>query len=540
MTLPPDLAQRPLLVVPSNPTPNGDLHVGHLAGPFVAADVCRRAARLRGERAHLLLGTAWHESHVALKAERTGVPSRRLAELHTAEIARTFAAAAIEPDAMVEPSADAEVAALARKMLAGLAARRALVVLDGTVQHCPRCRRDLFGGFVTGTCPRCGERGASGIDCEACARYHDDGELVDAACAVCGAAAVARTARRAYLPLEPLRGFFERYLAGVTAAPAVRRYVEAVLSAPLPEVAVTSPAPVGIELAEGPFAGQRLVPAFTLPARFMVALEQLGRGGRGCATVARDARIVLVFGFDNAFERAFLFPALLRALTRRVPLPDTLLMSHFYRLEGAKFSTSRNHVVWARDLIAASSTDEVRYHVAATRPEAGETDFSRAGFERARRGGFVESARAWAADVLARADSTFAGIAPAPGRVDDAAREFRADVQRLACDAWTAYRPASFSCTASALGLAELLGRGRRFAAAAAGRADAPLELRATWTALELAAVRALALAAAPITPGLADELLAALGEPRVSEQRWDGELGWLDAGRQLPALAEA
>jgi methionyl-tRNA synthetase len=534
-----NIDERPLLVVPSNPTPNGDLHVGHLAGPFVAADVCRRAARLRGERAHLLLGTAWHESHVALKAEQTGLSSRRVAAWHTAEILRTFAAAAIEPEAMVEPSADAEVAALARKTLAGLAARRALVVRDGSVQHCLRCRRDLFGGFVTGTCPRCGESGASGTDCEACVRYHDDGELVDAACAVCGAAAVARTTRRAYLPLEPLRRFFEGYLAGVTATPPVRRYFEAVLSAPLPDVAVTSSAPVGIDVADGSPTRQRLVPAFSLPARFVVALQQLAPDGRDCAAVARDARVVLVFGFDNAFERVFLFPALLRALTRRVPLPDTLLMSHFYRLDGAKFSTSRNHVVWARDLIAASSTDEVRYHVAATRPEAGETDFSRAGFEHALRGGFVESARVWADDVLDRAHGTFNGIAPAPRRLDGAARDFRADVQRLVSEVWAAYEPASFSCTASALRLAELLGRARRFADAAR-RADAPLELRATETALELATVRALALAAAPITPGLAAELFRALGEPRPSEQRWNGRVAWLQAGRRLRALAEA
>lgn len=486
----------PLLVVPSNPTPNGDLHVGHLAGPFVAADVCRRAALHRGEDARLLLGTAWQESHVELAAERSGVSANELVDRHTAEIAATFAAARIKPDAIVDRDAEGEVSSITHAMLAALSRAGLLESRQSAIHECARCERTLVGGFVVGICPHCHHPGASATGCEECARYHDDAELIAPACALCGGPAGSRMLSRRYLRLERLRSFFECYHGNVSASPSLRRYLDIVHHGPFPDVAVDVP------------GGSRVEAMFTLAPRFLVAISRFTDAGLARPSLAAampghttawddhisSARVVLLFGFDNAFERAFLFPAMLAALDGAIRLPEVMLMSHFYRLDGEKFSTSRGHLVGARELIGESSADEVRYHVSATRPEHAPTDFSLDDYRRLRGHDPVAAGAVWVADVLERAGREVV----ASDRDDEVAE----NVDRLARAAWMAYQPTTFSCRAAAAAVAAIVARRADFA-----------RRRAAASTGELEAVRLFAQAVSPIAPELGDRLQATLRE---------------------------
>jgi methionyl-tRNA synthetase len=340
------------VIVPSNPTPNGDLHLGHIAGPFLGADVLRRAT---GDA--VLLGTAWQNTHVRLAAQRQGRDHLAVAAENAERIERSFAAAGIGYDVMLRHSDIPDISRVTRTAFGQLRASGDVVVRDGLAHYCPACAQWRFQGHVSGRCPRCGSADAYGIDCEGCGLYHDDASLLDGRCAVCGGRTVLRALRRAYLDLERRRGWFEEWLGACVLGEPVRAYAEKVLASPLPSVAVT--------LSDV----ERVYPAFELAPRYAVMMRRLG---------AAAGRATMLFGYDNAFERVFLFPAVLRGLPGEgAPMPDVLHLTYFYLLDGAKFSTSRGHVVGVAETVAAHGLDTVRLYLAATRPEDGPANFSR-------------------------------------------------------------------------------------------------------------------------------------------------------------------
>ena len=361
------------LIVPSNPTPNGDLHVGHLAGPYLGADVLRRAAHGRGEHASVLLGTAWQNTHVMLAARRQRRDYLEIAAEFAGRIERSFAAAGIGYDVMLRHTDIPDIERVTRAAWQRLRADGTIVVRDAAAQHCDRCGRWRFQGYVEGRCPHCGSTDAAGIDCEGCGLYHDDAELLDPVCAECGTRTTPWPLRRAFLDLEPQRPWFESYLASAELGAAVQTFATTVLAGRLPSVAMTFVGELGIAVDDPGVPGQRIYPAFELAPRYAVMLERLRAAG---VDPCREPYMSMIFGYDNAFERVFLFPAVLRALGS-VPFPKSMQMTFFYLLDGLKFSTSRRHLVGVRELVDTHGADAVRLYLAATRPEAATSNFSR-------------------------------------------------------------------------------------------------------------------------------------------------------------------
>jgi len=122
----------------------------------VAADVCRRALLFAGASPALLLGTIGHQSQVAVRAERIGVSFYEAAEECTSEIVATLAAAEIEPDVFVRPTAGSAYPEIAADVFRTLHADGTVVPRTRDVSFCPACDRYLFEAFVAGTCPHCG------------------------------------------------------------------------------------------------------------------------------------------------------------------------------------------------------------------------------------------------------------------------------------------------------------------------------------------------------------------------------------------------
>jgi methionyl-tRNA synthetase len=332
------------------------------------------------------------------------------------------------------------------------------------------------------------------VDCEGCGRYHDEAELGQATCSVCGTPTTARPLRRALLRLEPLRAWLDAYLSTIAMGPPVRRFARTVLARPLPDVAVTAPGE-GIPVPDPRFAGHRLYPAFELAGRYVVMARRLRRSGRFAPEEATAT--ALLFGFDNAFERVVLFPVVLRALgDQTAPAPTVMQMTYFYLLEGAKFSTSRQHFVLARDLIAEAGADAVRLYVAATRPEHERTSFSRASFERSEEAQVVAALARWA-ETRTPPESGWATVVTPEAHWSVLA----AAVPTLR----DALRPATFSCREAAGCVVDIA----RVALAAAGHAARGRE---GWSDLAAAAREALVTDCEPLIPGTARSLRAALG----------------------------
>ena len=396
--MPGDTEAGPLLITSPPPTPNGPLHVGHLSGPYLAADVAARAARARGERVLVLSGLDVHQNYVVTKAEalrrETGGTLGRFGEL----IRTGFALARIDYDVFLDPWRDADYRRAVADLLADLVAAKAAVVEETDLLVCANCGRTLHHGYVAGGCPRCGDRCGGGT-CERCGSFTTAATLVDPRCACCGGPPAPIRVPVPVLRLEEYRDRLVEVWARAELGPRVRALVSGYLAAGLPEVPLAYPTDWGIQA--GPVApdGQRVDVWAEMGLGYLYAVaREIDAGVRtmdDClAAWGRVAGIWHFLGIDNAFYYAVLIPALFAAARMPPGLLRGLEVNEFYRLDGQKFSTSRNHAVWAHEFLAGEDPGLVRLYLCWDRPQPYESDFTVAGYRefRERYGGLRDGA----------------------------------------------------------------------------------------------------------------------------------------------------
>ena len=509
------------LVTTAPPTPNGDLHLGHLAGPYSGADVYARACRLRGERSLYATGSDLHQSYVPTKARTLGVAVDDMAQGFADEIASIFASAGFAVDAYVRPQHSARHRAAARAFVHALHQRGRLEVRTDECLYCATCERYLFEAHVTGACPQCGAV-SDGNSCEVCAWPNVCTDLTDPRCNGCGATPVLRSYRRLVFPLGRYTEQLARYHRSTVLSPQLQVLCQELTARRLPDIPVSHPTDWGIPVDLPGFEDQRIyVWVEMVPGYFTAVAEALAATGGDAdrwrqVWNAADSQIVQFFGYDNGYFHAVLFPALMMAYDESLRLPDALLTNEFYELDSAKFSTSRRHAIWAADLLAHVPADVVRFVLAHDRPQEQRTTFTWDRFRTLAGSELVDRWQPWLADLFTRLEKAPRVEVPAPAQVTPAQRAYLGDLTRLAERGHAAYEAAGFSPRTAARTLCEVVRVGSGFAAAHtrlhASRPGSPEAGQAL--ALECAAARLLAELAYPIMPDFAQRLWHALGCP--------------------------
>ncbi|KXK63805.1 hypothetical protein AWW66_01085 [Micromonospora rosaria] len=399
-------ADAPLTVLLSPPpTPNGPLHVGHLAGPYVAADVAARAARARGERVLTVCGTDDHQNYVVTRADRDGRGPDAVVADHGARIREVFARARVEHDVHTSPSTDPAY----RRAVGDLFALvdRAVLTAGPPALACRDCHRTLHHAYVAGRCPGC-RAAMGGGTCEECGEFATARDLVAAACARCGGPPVETDRPTRVLRLEEHRAGLTEVWSRAALPDRVRGLLAALLRRGLPDVPASYPTDWGLPGGTG-----RIDVWFEMGLAYLsVVARSVDPDARTLDDHVRAWRrlggLWAFLGVDNAFYYAALFPALL--LATGVPAErclSGLVVNEFYRLDGEKFSTSRDHAVWAHDLLRTADPETVRLYLSLDRPAPHPTNFTTAAFQRFAR-------RPWSA-----------GPPLTPGEVDRAGQALR-------------------------------------------------------------------------------------------------------------------
>ena len=370
-----------VIVIPQ-PTVNGALHVGHLSGPYLAADIASRAARARGERVLTLAGVDVHPNYVLTKAEILGVDVAEMIGTYRAQILAAFEGTRIGWDVFLDPQDEAYRRAIAG-MLREMVENGTVPMREFTLHECADCGRTLHHSYVVGKCAICGT-GANGTSCEGCGGFTSAQLLVDPSCARCGGSARPRVETLPVLRLEDYRDrLTTEWLQGEWPA-RVRSVLEQYRSAPLPDVPLAYPTNWGIEC-DGPLAGMRADFPSELGLSYLYGPARALRPE--AATLAervdawREVDGVWHFnGMDNTFYFTVLYPAILAAAG--VPTAKALgaVVNELYLLEGQKFSTSRNHALWAHEFLATEDPELVRLYLSWDRPDRYESDFTDAAY----------------------------------------------------------------------------------------------------------------------------------------------------------------
>ena len=366
------------------PTPNGPLHLGHMSGPYVAADIAARAARAAGDDVLHVCGLDSHQNYVLARAEALGEPVQEVHDRFRGLIRDAFGLARVEHDLFIEPLADAGYREAVAATLTELVRAGAVEETDTELLTCSECARVLHHVRVTGRCGTCGE-GANGGTCEGCGSFLLARDLVGATSTCCGAAPRPVTVRVPVLRMEEFREELEAYWLRGVLPPSTRVLIGRYLAAGLPEMPLAYPTDWGIpwkgegdELRIDVWAEMALGYGVAVAAHLNPSAKSMAERAAVWSAVSE---LWYLCGVDNSFYYAAMIPALLAACGIPTAKQAGLVVNEFYRLDGLKFSTSRNHAVWAYEFLTEQDPGEVRAFLSWDRPDHFGTDFTVAAYE---------------------------------------------------------------------------------------------------------------------------------------------------------------
>ncbi|MGW5049558.1 class I tRNA ligase family protein [Actinokineospora sp. NPDC004072] len=371
------------VVISPAPTANGDLHVGHLAGPFLAADVCVRFARALNREALLATGMHFTQNYVVTTARRLGVDPEELRLRSAGQVAETLAALGIDIDGY--GCVDDRFIKMVVNFYDRLRAKGKLVLKPVKLPYSTATGEFLTDSYVRGTCPHCLAENCAGL-CESCAHPILPGDLINPRSTLDPDDPVTyREAEVLVFPVEDYRAELEEYFARMRPRmrPRMRLLIDDLLSKPLVDAIITQPITWGIPAPFPDTVGQ-VVYADLEGMPWSMYCTALAAEARGAVLSADDelwledsgTRVVYFLGMDALYPFAVVGTAMLIAMGGYV-LADQWITNEFYELNSEKFSTSRGHVITGRELVAEVPRDLIRFHLAVTGPEFQRTDFTR-------------------------------------------------------------------------------------------------------------------------------------------------------------------
>ncbi len=511
----PEVEEQPRLFFPSPPTPNGPLHLGHLSGPYLAADVLRRYDRMRGLASRSLCLADDHQSYVVLRSELEECPPAETAARYADQAVTLLKAFDAPPDLWVFASRDERYREAVRQALGQLK----LEEREDLALYCPSCEHFLVDGRAAGDCPHCGEN-SRGFLCENCCLPNRTIDLREPTCLDCKGPATLKPLKQLFFSLEPWREQLLEYHGRLRLGPRLLSLVARIAQLKPLELTASHPGTWGIP---SPLDGQVISPwleaALALP--YLRARAGLGP-------------MVASFGTDNAFLYLFQDPAVALALGQQPAVQ--LLPNEHLMLDERKMSTSASHALDAGAVLEKVPSDLVRLFLATVRPEQADTSCSLEAMEHFLHESVV---RPWQ-DLLERIGRQVALEAgskvPAAGGWSPEQYEFLELLNGLRTRAEGGYVTGSLREVARTLH--ELIERIAAFEAAQSHLARVPgLEpQRATALALMLAALRLLATIAQPLMPKFSALLNKHLGF--MKPESWPGEVLLLNPGQRVLAAA--
>ncbi|WP_018685206.1 class I tRNA ligase family protein [Actinokineospora enzanensis] len=382
------MTRRPAVVIDTSPTPNGDLHIGHLAGPFLGADVHARYLRARGRTVVFSTGTDDSQTYLVPSAARQGTTPEELAARSHDAIGRTLELAGISIDGYAPY--DDDYRENAYRFVTELHDKDKLELRTVSFP----CRSDtgevLVEGFVAGYCPVCVSESRGGV-CEMCGHPNNFDQLLDPWSTVApDVPVVTKQFEVLVLPMERYRTELTAFYEARTAElrPRTLQFLREALARPLPDFPVTYPLSYGLPSPLPGTEGQVLnawvegIPAAMYCTRF--AARELGGDVAEVDLwlAEQDPEIIYFIGSDIVYFWCLTHLALLMAHDGRYALPDKIISNEFYELDNDKFSTTRGRVVYIGELLERLSRDAVRFHLALTGPEHQRTTFGREAVER--------------------------------------------------------------------------------------------------------------------------------------------------------------
>jgi methionyl-tRNA synthetase len=366
---------------------NGPIHIGHLAGCYLPADIYVRYLRSMGQDVKFISGTDEHGVPITIKAKKEGVTPQEVVDKYYKIIKDSFQDFGISFDIYSRTSNKAHHE-MSQEIFKNLYDKNQFVEEVTEQYFDEKANTFLADRYIIGTCPKCGNDNAYGDQCEKCGSTLSPTELIDPRSALSGEKPVMRPTKNWYLPLDKMQPQLEEYIGSHPEWKTnVLGQVKSWLNDGLRPRAMTRDLDWGVKVPLPDTDGKVLYVWFDAPIGYISMTKELfentdNPNGWEAYWKADDTKLVNFIGKDNIVFHCLIFPAMCQADGRFI-LADNVPANEFMNLEGDKISTSRNWAVWLHEYLQEfeGKQDVLRYALAASAPETKDADFTWGDFQ---------------------------------------------------------------------------------------------------------------------------------------------------------------
>ena len=407
------------------PYTNGPIHIGHLAGVYVPADIFARYQRLKNNDVAFICGSDEHGVAISIKAKKEGTTPQAIIDKYHAIIKQSFADFGISFDNYSRTSAPIHHQT-ASDFFKKLYEQGDFIEEISEQLYDEEAHQFLADRFVIGTCPKCGNPEAYGDQCERCGSSLNATDLIDPKSSITGSKPTLKATKHWFLPLNRYQEFLEKWILEGHKSdwkPNVYGQVKSWLDDELKPRAVTRDLDWGIPVPVEGADGKVLYVWFDAPIGYISSTKEWAeREGKDWRPYWQDKNTELVhfIGKDNIVFHCIIFPAMLKAEGSYI-LPTNVPANEFLNLEGNKLSTSKNWAVWLHEYLQdfPNQQDVLRYALTANAPETKDNDFTWKDFQARNNNELVAIFGNFINRVAVLTQKYYEGVIPAAGEFND-------------------------------------------------------------------------------------------------------------------------
>lgn len=523
------------LITTALPYANGPVHIGHLAGVYIPADIYARFKRLRGEEVLLIGGSDEHGVPITIKARKEGVTPQDIVDRYHKIIKDSFEELGISFDIYSRTTSKIH-SETASEFFKTLYDKGEFVEKTSMQLYDEEAGQFLADRYVTGKCPHCGAEGAYGDQCEKCGTSLNATDLIDPRSAITGNVPVLKETKHWYLPLDKWQEKLEKWILEGHKEWKSNVYgqCKSWLDMGLQPRAVSRDLDWGVPLPIEGTEGKVMYVWFDAPIGYISNTRELLPDDWEKWWKDPETRMIHFIGKDNIVFHCIVFPSMLMA-EGSYNLPDNVPANEFLNLEDNKISTSRNWAVWLHEYLRElpGKQDVLRYVLTANAPETKDNNFTWKDFQTRNNSELVAILGNFVNRAIVLCHKYFGGTVPATAELTDLDRNMIAELATIKKALDEALETFHFrDALKEAMNIARL---GNRYLQESEPWKEARTDMARTATILNLAVQLCanIAIAFEPFTPFMSRKLSDALGLGKVS---WDmiGSADIVPAGTEI------
>jgi len=413
------------LVTTALPYANGPVHIGHLAGVYVPADIYTRYLRLKGEDVIMIGGSDEHGVPITIKAKAEGVTPQDIVDRYHKIIKDSFEELGISFDIYSRTTSKIH-SQMASDFFRKLYDKGEFIEKTSMQYYDEEAHQFLADRYIVGTCPHCGSDHAYGDQCEACGTSLNATDLIEPHSAITGNKPVLKETKHWYLPLDKWEPTLRHWILDEHKEwkPNVYGQCKSWLDMGLQPRAVSRDLDWGVPVPVEGAEGKVLYVWFDAPIGYISNTKELLPDTWETYWKSKDTRIINFIGKDNIVFHCIVFPAMLMA-DGSYQLPENVPANEFLNLEGDKISTSRNWAVWLHEYLRdmPGKQDVLRYVLTANAPETKDNDFTWKDFQARNNNELVAILGNFVNRTFVLTHKYYKGVVPAIGELTDYDRE---------------------------------------------------------------------------------------------------------------------